>query len=75
MTEPTVALDWSLDDIALAVHGDLIGDSSGVIKSVGIDSRAVLSGSLFVAIEGERFDGHDFVSEAEIGRASCRERV
>ncbi|HSS63903.1 MAG TPA: UDP-N-acetylmuramoyl-tripeptide--D-alanyl-D-alanine ligase [Gammaproteobacteria bacterium] len=31
---------------------------------VSTDSRNVLPGSLFVAIEGERFDGHDFVDAA-----------
>ncbi len=31
---------------------------------VSTDSRTVREGDLFVALEGERFDGHDFVSEA-----------
>jgi UDP-N-acetylmuramoyl-tripeptide--D-alanyl-D-alanine ligase len=31
--------------------------------SVGSDSRAVMPGMLFVALKGERFDGHDFVRE------------
>jgi len=34
------------------------------IKGVSIDSRNIREGELFVAIKGERFDGHDFVSEA-----------
>ncbi|NWG29922.1 MAG: UDP-N-acetylmuramoyl-tripeptide--D-alanyl-D-alanine ligase [Rhodocyclaceae bacterium] len=32
--------------------------------SVGTDSRAITPGMLFVAIEGERFDGHDYVEQA-----------
>jgi len=32
--------------------------------SVGTDSRYVEPGSLFVALRGERFDGHDFVAGA-----------
>ncbi len=38
----------------------------GDLRYVGLstDSRKVLSGSLFVAIEGEHFDGHDFVDAA-----------
>ncbi|GGE41331.1 UDP-N-acetylmuramoyl-L-alanyl-D-glutamate--2,6-diaminopimelate ligase [Pullulanibacillus camelliae] len=33
------------------------------IVSVEMDSRQIQSGSLFVCVPGERFDGHDFVSE------------
>lgn len=34
------------------------------IKQVCIDSRQVKAGALFVAIKGERFDGHDYVADA-----------
>ena len=34
-----------------------------MFNSVGTDSRAVIPGMLFVALRGERFDGHDFVAE------------
>lgn len=33
--------------------------------SIAIDSRVIEPGALFIAIAGERFDGHDFVSQAE----------
>ena len=35
-----------------------------VITEAVIDSRQVIPGSLFVAIPGEKLDGHDFVEEA-----------
>ena len=35
-----------------------------VITEAVIDSRQVIPGSLFVAIPGEKADGHDFVAEA-----------
>lgn len=35
-----------------------------VITEAAIDSRQVIPGSLFVAIPGERVDGHDYLSEA-----------
>ena len=35
-----------------------------VITEAAIDSRQVIPGSLFVAIPGERTDGHDFIGEA-----------
>jgi UDP-N-acetylmuramoyl-tripeptide--D-alanyl-D-alanine ligase len=34
------------------------------IKGISIDSRKIKEGELFVAIKGDRFDGHDFVGEA-----------
>ncbi len=33
-------------------------------SEVGTDTRALLPGSLFVALRGERFDGHDYLAEA-----------
>ena len=35
-----------------------------VITDAAIDSRLVIPGSLFVALAGERADGHDFIGEA-----------
>lgn len=35
------------------------------ITGVCIDSRELKPGSLFIAIQGDRFDGHDFINEAE----------
>ena len=34
------------------------------IKGVSIDSRNIKEGELFIAIKGDRFDGHDFVPDA-----------
>ncbi|MDR2015054.1 MAG: UDP-N-acetylmuramoyl-tripeptide--D-alanyl-D-alanine ligase [Azoarcus sp.] len=34
------------------------------VETVGTDSRAIVPGQLFVALRGERFDGHDFVEAA-----------
>lgn len=41
------------------------------IKGVSIDSRTLKRGDLFIAIKGERFDGHDFIVEAAKKGASC----
>ena len=45
------------------VRTDLLKESS-CATSVAIDSRKIVPGSLFVAIKGERADGHDFVRQA-----------
>ncbi|MEP0842452.1 MAG: UDP-N-acetylmuramoyl-tripeptide--D-alanyl-D-alanine ligase, partial [Phycisphaerae bacterium] len=39
------------------------------VSRVVTDSRAVRPGDLFVAVKGERFDGHDFVNEVFAGGA------
>jgi UDP-N-acetylmuramoyl-tripeptide--D-alanyl-D-alanine ligase len=42
----------------------LLGKMTGMeIKGVSIDSRTIRANELFVAIKGDRFDGHDFVPE------------
>lgn len=53
--------------VAEITSGALTGmaDSRAVVRGpVVIDSRAVEPGSLFVAIKGERADGHDFAEQA-----------
>jgi len=48
-----------------ATGGSLLqGDPSAVATGVTTDSRAVTPGQLFVAIVGEKFDGHGFVHSA-----------
>jgi UDP-N-acetylmuramoyl-tripeptide--D-alanyl-D-alanine ligase len=39
--------------------------------SVGTDSRTIMPGMLFVALKGERFDGHDFVENILTQGANC----
>ena len=34
------------------------------IRHISLDSRSIRAGELFVAIKGDRFDGHDFVAAA-----------
>ncbi len=51
--------------VAEWVEGKLLnalGDET--INGVSTDSRQVRKGDLFVALKGERFDGHDFVADA-----------
>jgi UDP-N-acetylmuramoyl-tripeptide--D-alanyl-D-alanine ligase len=52
-----------LSDVARAVEGSLEGDDVEV-RSVATDSRSVAAGSLFIALPGERTDGHRFLDEA-----------
>ncbi|GBC87608.1 UDP-N-acetylmuramoyl-tripeptide--D-alanyl-D-alanine ligase [bacterium HR12] len=52
-----------LSELAAVVGGRLHGDDV-VVRSVVADSRRAVPGSLFVALPGERVDGHGFVSDA-----------
>src|SRR5688572_18940676 len=49
-------------EIATALHGQLYGEDR-LMHAVSIDSRTVTKDDLFVALKGERFDGHDFLRE------------
>lgn len=53
---------WTSDLILEATDGK--GRPDIAIDSVVIDSRKVSKGALFVALKGEHFDGHSFVSKA-----------
>jgi len=48
---------------ARAVEGQLIGENVR-FRRVVTDSRKLEAGDLFVALKGERFDGHEFVEAA-----------
>ena len=58
-----------LSEVARAVEGSLEGDDVEV-RSVSTDSREVTEGSLFIALAGDRTDGHRFVDEAYAGGAA-----
>ncbi len=54
-----------LETLARWSAGDLLsGDPAAPATGVCIDSRALKAGDLFVAIRGEKFDGHNFLPDA-----------
>ncbi len=55
-----------LGDVATALRGlgELQGDPAVVIGRVHTDTRSIQAGDLYVALRGERFDGHDFLKQA-----------
>ncbi len=52
-----------LSELASAIGGRLHGQDV-LVRSVVADSRRAVAGSLFVALPGERVDGHAFVEDA-----------
>lgn len=51
-------------EIAHIVSGTLVGEDVTVTTNPVIHSQSATPGSLFIAIKGERVDGHDFVADA-----------
>lgn len=50
---------------AAQVLGARIEGGDSRFASVSTDSRTLESGALFVALRGERFDGHDYLGVAK----------
>jgi len=57
-------MNLTAEEIAVASGGEIFGDKNTVISGITTDSRKAGSGMLFVALEGENFDGHNFVGSA-----------
>jgi UDP-N-acetylmuramoyl-tripeptide--D-alanyl-D-alanine ligase len=55
---------WTVEELLKATGGRLHGQVTKPLTAVSIDSRAVKDGDIFIAIKGERHDGHDFVAGA-----------
>ncbi len=63
-------LPLRLKEIAAALNSSCAEDKEAL--SVCTDSRKISEGCLFIALVGERFDGHDFVAQAlEQGAAAA----
>jgi UDP-N-acetylmuramoyl-tripeptide--D-alanyl-D-alanine ligase len=59
--ELRLTLEWTADAVAGHIRR---GDPGGEIGNLVIDTRVLQPGDFFVALRGDRFDGHDFVKEA-----------
>lgn len=62
-----------LADLATAVGGTLHGDGHAPITDLSIDSRQAIGGegTLFVALQGERHDGHRYIPELVARGVRC----
>lgn len=57
-------MKMTLADIQRCLNGMADEGMEIPVNAVRTDSRAVTSGDLFVCIEGDRFDGHEFIDQA-----------
>ena len=62
-----------LSVIARFVQGELAG-ADLIIKGVGIDTRTLGAGELYIALKGKNFDGHSFIDKAEQAGAGTLRR-
>jgi UDP-N-acetylmuramoyl-tripeptide--D-alanyl-D-alanine ligase len=60
---------------ARVLAGDVSKRAEQPIRHISLDTRSLRPGDLFLAIQGERFDGHAFVgtalSKGAIGALVC----
>ncbi|HWR43278.1 UDP-N-acetylmuramoyl-tripeptide--D-alanyl-D-alanine ligase [Sporomusa sp.] len=57
--------DFSLTEVLKATCGRLASATGGkLFRGISTDTRTVQPGNLFIALIGERFDGHEFVAQA-----------
>ncbi|MEK7868053.1 MAG: UDP-N-acetylmuramoyl-tripeptide--D-alanyl-D-alanine ligase [Candidatus Omnitrophota bacterium] len=56
---------FTVRDILTAVKGKLLsGNMEEILTGVSTDTRKIKKGELFLAIKGDRFDGHSFILDA-----------
>ena len=63
----------TVKEIAQATNGIVINGGSQEIKinAVSTDSRTIKANCLFIALQGDRFDAHQFIESVELARATC----
>ena len=53
------------EEIVKPIKGELTSGRAGsVFKGISTDTRKILPGQLFLALRGEKYDGHDFLENA-----------
>lgn len=68
-------MHWTLDRLAQALRSELqpLARPAGSVAlgNVSTDTRSLSRGDTFVALRGERFDGHDFLAQAVAAGAAA----
>lgn len=67
---------FSVAELVTVTNGKLIGPDTGSVYDISTDSRTIAAGQLFVPLQGETFDGHDYiaaVSERQVQVCLCAE--
>ncbi len=62
---------FTSQELAAAAQGSWIGTPPEEVAGVSTDTRQIPKGACFVALRGERFDGHDYLAAAAAAGAAC----
>ena len=65
---------WTLDRVAAALDAEAVGKlprGTEAVTAITTDTRRIGKGNAFLALKGERFDGHDYLGEAVRDGASA----
>jgi len=71
LEQVNTAVRFDRYELASAAGGRWIGTPPASTEGVSSDTRQVSRGACFIALKGDRFDGHDFLGEAAAGGAAC----
>lgn len=63
-------IEVSLQQLTSVLDAQLIGENK-LISSISTDTRKIDQGALFIALVGEKFDAHDFATQAVDGGAGA----
>ena len=62
----------TLNEFIDPVKGSLIsGDPETILTGISTDTREIKKGEVFIALGGENFDGHNFITAAALKGAAC----
>lgn len=63
---------FTVDEIAKMAKGKLTQKQDSFVYGISTDSRTIQKGDLFIPLQGENFDGHDYIVQvAEKGAAAA----
>lgn len=63
---------FKVSEVLKATAGKLLnGSEDTAVNGIAIDSRVIKPGDAFIAIKGDKFDGHQFIDDAIRKGASC----
>src|SRR5688572_28552188 len=66
---------WTLDRLGRALQRELRyrahPTGTAALGAISTDTRSIARGDVFVALRGERFDGHDFLEQAKAAGAAA----